>query len=58
MNFQLFGNKEAPTLLLSLCPHAHIEVFPGMNHGQLLIDRPEEIAQRITKLLIQTAHKQ
>ena len=47
MNFQLFGNKEAPTLLLSLCPHAHIEVFQGMNHGQLLIDHPEEVAQHI-----------
>ena len=44
--------------LLSLCPQAHIDVFPGMNHGQLLIDRPEEIAQRITKLLIQTTQKQ
>ena len=48
-----YGTKEAfvakPQVkhLLSLCPQAHIEVFPGMNHGQLLIDHPEEIAKRI-----------
>lgn len=54
-----YGTKEAfvakPQVkhLLSLCPEAHIEVFPGMNHGQLLIDHPEEIAKRInpTKVL-------
>ena len=48
-----YGIKEAfvakPQVkhLLSLCPQAHIEVFQGMNHGQLLIDHPEEIAKRI-----------
>jgi hypothetical protein len=50
MNFQLFGTEVAkPQVkhLLSLCPQAHIEVFKGMNHGQLLIDHPEEIARRI-----------
>ncbi len=51
-----YGTKEAfvakPQVkhLLSLCPQAHIEVFQGMNHGQLLIDHPEEIAQRIMKI--------
>lgn len=48
-----YGTKEAfvakPQVrhLLSICPYARITVFPGMNHGQLLIDRPEEVARRI-----------
>ena len=48
-----YGSKEAfvakPQVrhLLSICPDARITVFPGMNHGQLLIDRPEEVAVRI-----------
>ena len=48
-----YGTREAfvakPQVrhLLSICPDARITVFPGMNHGQLLIDRPEEVAVRI-----------
>lgn len=48
-----YGTKEAfvakPQVrhLISLCQDARITVFPGMNHGQLLIDRPEEVAVRI-----------
>ena len=48
-----YGTKEAfvakpqAAHLLALCPNAHVEVFPGMNHGQLLVDHPEEIASRI-----------
>ena len=48
-----YGTKEAFVArpqarhLRELCPEAHVEVFPGMNHGQLLIDRPEEIVKRI-----------
>ena len=51
-----YGTKEAFVAkpqaehLLKLCPEAHIEVFPGMNHGQLLVDRPEEVARRISLL--------
>ena len=51
-----YGTKEAFVAkpqakhLLSLCPQAHIEIFDGMNHGQLLIDHPEEIARRIIKI--------
>lgn len=51
------GTKEAfvakPQVkhLLSLFPDAHIEVFPGMNHGQLLIDHPEAIASRILTMI-------
>ena len=105
MNFQLFGNEKAPTLLLipglgvsyesrqavldgyksvytnklesifgndihfwygtkeafvakpqakhllSLYPKAHVEIFEGMNHGQLLIDHPEEIVRRIIQII-------
>ena len=51
-----YGSKEAfvarPQVkhLLKLCPSAHIEVFPKMNHGQLLVDKPEEVAKRILDL--------
>ena len=50
-----YGSKEAfvakPQVrhLLSICPDARITVFPGMIHGQLLIDRPEEVARRIVR---------
>ena len=33
--------------LKRLCPNVNVEVFKKMNHGQLLIDCPEEIAKRI-----------
>lgn len=52
-----YGTKEAFVArpqakhLLTLCPSAHIEVFDGMNHGQLLIDHTDEVAERIFALL-------
>jgi pimeloyl-ACP methyl ester carboxylesterase len=48
-----YGTKEAFVAkpqaehLLRLCPSAHVEVFKGMNHGQLLVDHPDEVARRI-----------
>ncbi len=30
-----------------LCPDVRIEIFPKSNHGQLLVDHPEEVARRI-----------
>ena len=48
-----YGTKEAFVAkpqakhLLQLCPDAHVEVFPKMNHGQLLVDYPEVLAERI-----------
>ena len=51
-----YGTKEAFVAkpqakhLLSLYPKAHVEIFEGMNHGQLLIDHPEEIVQRIIEI--------
>ena len=53
-----YGTKEAfvakpqAEYLLKLFPDAHIEVFPKMNHGQLLIDHPEEIAARILNMKV------
>ena len=48
-----YGSKESfvakPQVehLLRLHPEAQIKVFPAMNHGQLLIDHPEEVAKYI-----------
>ena len=52
-----YGTKEAFVAkpqaehLLKLCPDAHVEVFPKMNHGQFLIDHPDEVANRILALI-------
>lgn len=52
-----YGTKEAFVArsqvqhLLRLHPGCRIEVFKGLNHGQLLIDFPEEIAKRIDNIL-------
>ena len=52
-----YGTKEAFVArpqaehLRSLHPGTRVEVFPGMNHGQLLIDRPDEIARRIGEMV-------
>lgn len=51
-----YGTKEAfvakPQVkhLKGLCPKAKIKIFKNMNHGQLLIDHPEEVAERITRI--------
>ena len=53
-----YGSKEAffakfqARHLAHLHPDTHIEIFQGMNHGQLLIDRPEEVASRIRNYLL------
>ena len=52
-----YGTKEAfvakPQVrhLLQLKPDAHVEEFPGINHGQLLVDHPEQVADRINGFL-------
>lgn len=48
---ETFVAKPQVKHLLSLYPQAHVEIFDGMNHGQLLIDRPEEIAKRISQMM-------
>lgn len=53
-----YGSKEAfvakPQVrhLCKLFPDTRVEFFPGMNHGQLLIDHPEEVAKRISSLIV------
>ena len=52
-----YGTKEAfvakPQVehLKKIYPDVQVEVFPKMNHGQLLVDHPEEVAKRIDRLL-------
>ena len=52
-----YGTKEAFVAkpqaehLLKLCPSAHVQVFERLNHGQLLVDYPEEVAKRISDLM-------
>ena len=53
-----YGTKEAfvakPQVehLQKLCPELHVEVFPKSNHGQLLVDHPDEVAKRIEKNIL------
>jgi len=44
---EAFAAKPQAKHLLTLCPETHVEIFPKMNHGQLLVDHPEEVAKRI-----------
>ena len=39
--------------LLRLCPTAKVVVSKGMNHGQLLVDHPDEVARRIVAIVEQ-----
>ena len=48
---EAFVAKPQAKHLLKLYPDTHVEVFPKMNHGQLLIDHPEEIAARISQMV-------
>lgn len=50
MDFKTFGNIGAPSLLLISGLGVSYEIFKGMNHGQLLVDHPEEVAVRITRM--------
>ena len=56
-----YGEKEAFVAkpqtrhLKALHPDTKIEIFKRMNHGQLLIDRPEEVAARITQMQYEQA---
>lgn len=46
-----FVAKPQTRHLKTLYPDTKIEIFNRMNHGQLLIDHPEEVAARITRML-------
>ena len=47
---EVFAAKPQVKHLLTICPNAHIQIFPGMNHGQLLVDHPDEVAKRIKEM--------
>ena len=53
-----YGTKEAFVAkaqakhLKYLCPNTQIRIFKKMNHGQLLVDRPEEVADLIRNICI------
>lgn len=49
---EAFAARPQVKHLLTICPNAHVQIFPGMNHGQLLVDHPEEVVKRINDLLI------
>ena len=44
---EAFVAKPQAEHLKRLLPGTNVEVFKGMNHGQLLVDRPDEVAKRI-----------
>ena len=44
---EAFAAKPQAKHLKTICPAVHSEVFPKLNHGQLLVDHPEEVAKRI-----------
>ena len=56
-----YGTKEAfvakPQVrhLERLHPGLQVEVFAGMNHGQLLADRPQDVAARLVGLMVGNA---
>lgn len=45
-----FVAKPQTKHLKKINPDTHFEIFNGMNHGQLLIDHPDIIAERIVKI--------
>ena len=53
-----YGTKEAFVAkpqaehLQKIYPAVHVEVFPKSNHGQLLVDHPDEVASRIGKIVL------
>lgn len=47
---EAFVAKPQVEHLLKLCPDAKVTVFPKLNHGQLLVDHPDEVAKRILEM--------
>ena len=48
---EAFVAKPQAEHLKALCPSVSIEVFPKLNHGQLLVDHPDEVARRIEEIV-------
>lgn len=46
---EAFMFKRCANHILNIAPDTTVEVFPKMNHAQLLIDYPEEVVKRIEK---------
>ena len=49
---EVFVAKPQMEHLQKIYPTLHVEVFPKSNHGQLLVDHPDEVAQRIEKIVL------
>ena len=47
---EAFAAKPQVEHLKNIYPAVHVEIFPKMNHGQLLVDHPEEVAKRILEI--------
>lgn len=47
---EAFVAKPQVEHLQTLYPDVQVEVFPRMNHGQMLVDHPEEVAKRIREM--------
>lgn len=48
---ETFVAKPQVEHLQKIYPAVQLEVFPKMNHGQLLVDHPEEVAKRIEAMI-------
>ena len=47
---EAFVAKPQTKHLKELCPEVHIEVFKGLNHGQLLVDHPDRVASMLEQI--------
>ena len=47
---EAFVAKPQVEHLQTLYPDVQVEIFPKMNHGQMLVDHPEEVAKRIREM--------
>ena len=47
---EAFVAKPQTKHLKELCPGVHIEVFKGLNHGQLLVDHPDRVASMLEQI--------
>jgi pimeloyl-ACP methyl ester carboxylesterase len=49
---EAFVAKPQAKHLKAIFPDVHIEIFPKSNHGQLLVDHPDEVAKRIEEITL------
>jgi hypothetical protein len=50
---EAFAARPQVKHLQRLHPEVKVEIFKGLNHGQLLIDHPDEVAERIKEMVLQ-----